>query len=377
MSGRRPPGPRLVMVLGHASGGIGAHAASLSRGLLAGGWRARVVCPPETAARFDFGVGADSWWPAGSPSARFAALRALRAAASRAGVVHAHGHQAGLVSLAATLGTGVPVIVSWHNAVLGTGLTRRVRALGEWWQARRAALVTGASQDLVARALSLGAASAELAPVAAPEAGSWSGDGNEARVELLAAGAVGEEDVDRPWVLTVSRIAPQKNLDVLVRAALAARGAGAIWWVIGSGDGDLEARLLDLARSGRGEPAVRFIGARSDVPRWMAAADVMALPSAWEARALVVQEAMAAGLPVVASAVGGLPELIGSAGVLVPPGDAGALADAVGGLLADPARRSELSALGRQRFAELPDEAEVVAAWELRYRGVLGDGPHH
>ena len=98
-----------------------------------------------------------------------------------------------------------------------------------------------------------------------------------------------------------------------------------------------------------------------------AAADVFALASTWEARALVVQEAMASGLPVVATAVGGLPGLLGGTGLLVAPGDPVALADAVDRLLGDPEFAAGLARAARGRFAGLPTAAEVVSATAERY----------
>jgi glycosyltransferase involved in cell wall biosynthesis len=171
-------------------------------------------------------------------------------------------------------------------------------------------------------------------------------------------------------VLTVARIAPQKRLDVLIEAAalLAADAPDARWLVAGDGDAALQADL-EGHRDALGAP-VTFLGRRDDVPALMAAASVFALASDWEARALVVQEAMAAGLPVVVTAVGGLPDLRGAgppAGLLVPPGDARALATAVGRVLADPLLAAGLAEAGRERFRALPTSENVLEAWLLRY----------
>ncbi|HZL03021.1 MAG TPA: glycosyltransferase family 4 protein [Cellulomonas sp.] len=368
--------PRVLMVVGPAAGGIGAHAESLVRGLTDEGWHVVVATAPVTAARFDLGAHVEVAWPGRQPLAAWRTLRRIRALASGADVVHAQGHQAGLVALAATACSGrgtPPVIISWHNAVLGSGFRRRLRALLERVQVRRAEIMTGASQDLVDRALELGARRAELAAVAAPAAGQPDIDRGPARERLVDELGL---DPDDDWLLTVSRIAPQKNLDVLLDAARLARdrrgrapARGVAWLVVGDGRDDLLASLrAQVAADGT---PVRFVGARSDVPTWMAAADLFVLPSAWEARALVVQEALAAGLPIVASAVGGLPELVGDAGVLVPAGDPDVLADAVVELLADPERSGALAAAGRRRWAALPHEADVLEEWTTRYRTVL------
>lgn len=371
----------MLLLVGHSTGGIGAHVQSLATGLPAHGWTPVVATSPRTASRFDLGPDVHLVWP--GRRGAVGRLRRLRSLVAGVDVVHAHGHQAGLLAvlLAATVRRRrPPVVVSWHNAVLGGGWQRRLRALGEVVQARRADLLAGASRDLTDRAVALGARAAVTAPVAAPAAGPWAGDRAAGRRELareVAEEVAGEpaeevagEPADGPVVLTVSRIAPQKNLAVVVEAAARLRRrTGLRWLVVGDGDPALLAALRRQVVS-TGAP-VHFLGARRDVVRLMGLADVLALASSWEARALVVQEAMAAGLPVVVPAVGGLPELVGDAGVLVPPGDAGALADAVATLLDDDAARARLADAGRARFAELPDEAQVVAQWSDRYTRLL------
>ncbi|TGO04949.1 glycosyltransferase family 4 protein [Serinibacter arcticus] len=373
---------RIVQVVGHAAGGIGVHVADLTRGLREVGEDVRVVAPSATAQRFALGdaslgqVDTAAWPQRTSPVSYLRGLQRLRRLVRGSDVVHAHGHQAGLTALLAAAGTGVPVVVSWHNAILAR---RGPGALAERWQARRAALVTGASQDLVDRAALLGARASVLAPVAAPSAGTYPGTHEEARAVVAAAAGIevvpdGEAGTVPPevWALTVSRIAPQKDLAVLVSAARAVAGAlpaavpGAEqvrWFVVGDGDAPLRAELEAAAA---GLP-FHLVGARDDVPTWMAAADLLVVPSRWEARALVVQEALAAGLPVVATDVGGLPELVTGCGSLVPVGDAPAIAAAVTHLAAHPERRAELAEHARERFARLPTSSDVVTAWRERY----------
>lgn len=361
----------VLLVVGPATGGMGSHVAGLATGLPALGWSVTVLTSPQTAERFDLGdrsVGNRvlAGWPRGR-SRLLPALWSLRRLLRGTDVVHSHGHQAGLLTvlLAATLRRRIRpvVVVSWHNAVLVDGPRRRLLGLAEKVQARRADLVTGASADLVERAQQLGATTARLAEVAAALLPT---DRSTASPEPAE-----EPAQEGPIVLTVSRIAPQKRLEVLIEAAalLAPGVAGVRWLVAGDGDAALLAELE--RRSSELRAPVTFLGARSDVPKLMSTADAFALPSAWEARALVVQEAMAAGLPVVATAVGGLPELLGSTGLLVPPGDPRALADALERLLTDPALAAELAEAARRRFAELPTEDQVVAAWAQRYDELL------
>jgi glycosyltransferase involved in cell wall biosynthesis len=125
-----------------------------------------------------------------------------------------------------------------------------------------------------------------------------------------------------------------------------------------AGDGPEES-AVQSAIAERGV-AAQLLGRRSDVADLLRAADVLALASVWEARALVVQEAMQVGLPVVATAVGGLPDLVGEDALLVAPGDAPALASALADVFDDPAAASQRASRARARAAEWPDENAVV-----------------
>lgn len=104
-----------------------------------------------------------------------------------------------------------------------------------------------------------------------------------------------------------------------------------------------------------------MLGRRADVPELLSAADLVVLPSRWEARSLIAQEALYAGVPLVATDVGGTPELVGEAAVLVPYGDAAGFSRAVLGLLGDPDRRAALAVAGRAQASTWPTEDETVA----------------
>ncbi len=158
----------------------------------------------------------------------------------------------------------------------------------------------------------------------------------------------------RPLVLAVGRLHPQKGYDVLLEA-LPLLGDAV---VAVAGDGPLREELQARA------PQVRWLGARDDVADLYAAADVVVLPSAWEARSLTAQEALLAGRPLVATAVGGLPGLLRDGAVLVPPGDPVALGTAVRRLLDDPVAAAALAERGRAVAAGWPtaDDAVTQAA---------------
>jgi glycosyltransferase involved in cell wall biosynthesis len=107
------------------------------------------------------------------------------------------------------------------------------------------------------------------------------------------------------------------------------------------------------------------------VPALLAAADVVAVPSVWEGQPLIVQEALRAGRPLVASRAGGIPALTGEdAALLVPAGDAAALAAAVITVLDDPALAARLSAAAARRAAALPAEHDALDAAMAAYRRV-------
>lgn len=371
------------MLLGRSTGGIGTHVADLATDLRALGDDVTVVTDASTAERFDL-PGARRWWPsrASGVLGSLRDLRRLRGLARGADVVHAHGHQAGLVAVVVAAGTGTPVVVSQHNAVLVGGLRRRVLDLVQRVVARRATLVAGASSDLVAEARRLGARDARLAAVPSPRVPALLTEppkaGDERRTlaaELLRQNGIQPQHPEAPLVLTIARIAPQKDLDTLNEAAaLNARpddvALAATWVVVGGGDDDLLAHLVRRAATLGAD--VHFVGPQDDPNRWLAAADVFVLPSRWEARALVVQEAMAAGLPVVATDTGGLPDLVRGIGTLVPVSDPTRLVEAVEGFLRDPAARHTAAEQGRERARSWDDGQATARRWHEWYSGMLG-----
>ncbi|AXI80083.1 glycosyltransferase family 4 protein [Peterkaempfera bronchialis] len=355
-----------VLVVAASTGGIGAHVRSLAQGLVAHGLTVTVCGPAATDALFGFsGAGARfhpvEITPTSGPRSDAAAIGELRRAFTGACVVHAHGLRAGLLSDLALRTAGrvpgmrpeTPLVVTMHHALLATGMERRLLRLMERRVARAADLLLGASSDLVARARELGAGDARLGPVAAPPLAAPAVDRAAARAALpgVAEG--------RPVVLAVGRLAPQKGFDLLLDASRTLAGLNPRPLVLIAGEGPEGVALRDRIDA-EGLP-VRLLGHRTDVPELLAAADVVAISSRWEARALVAQEALRAGVPLVATAVGGLPELVGDAAVLVPYGDAQAFGRAVAGLLADTPRRARLAELGRAQAETWPDEAATVA----------------
>jgi glycosyltransferase involved in cell wall biosynthesis len=170
-------------------------------------------------------------------------------------------------------------------------------------------------------------------------------------------------------VLAAGRLTPQKGFGTLLTAAASWRDMTPEPLLVIAGDGPLSARLR--ARASSLGVAARFLGHRDDVPALLAQAAVFVLPSRWEGQPLVLQEALRAGVPIVASRAGGIPGLIGDAGLLVPPADAGSLSAAVRSVLSDPALAARLRDAARMRGAGLPTESDAVDAAMACYAEVL------
>lgn len=144
-------------------------------------------------------------------------------------------------------------------------------------------------------------------------------------------------------VVSVARLEPQKNPVGLVEAFSQALASEARWHLLLAGDGSLRNEVCNrISQLGLGS-RIHVLGVCTDVAGVLSAADIFALASKWEGNPMAVMEAMAAGLPVVATATGGVPELIeqGINGLLVQPGDNGSLATALATLARDPRRRDE------------------------------------
>ncbi|MEO3792068.1 glycosyltransferase family 4 protein [Nonomuraea sp. B10E15] len=312
-------------------------------------------------------------------------------------------------------GRGAPrLVVTLHNALTAGGLVGAVYGVLERLVARGAGQVVVVSPDLGTRMARLGAREVRAAVVPAPVPRPARRTPQEVRDELDAG--------ERPILLTVARLAQQKGLETLLdvaagpwedrapeppptsaagpaselRSAPAAepshepasapepalgvglgdgvgpeaggvRGGARVPLFVVAGDGPLRVELqrrIDAERL-----PVRLLGHREDVPDLLRAAVALVMPSRWEGQPLTLRESLMTGTPAIASDVGGIPEILGNAGILVRYGDVEGLRRAVRKLLAEPGTARTLAAEAGRRGREMPGEDDAVRSVLTVYAG--------
>lgn len=281
-----------------------------------------------------------------------------------------HAHKFGSNVWAALLGraAGVPVIVTHEHTWSYEGDPVR-RFLDRELIARRSDAFIAVSREDRRRMIEIeGIRPEDITFVPNGIPAQPIGQGAQVRQELgIEAGA--------PVVGAVSGLRAQKALDVLIRAAglLSARVPGAR--VLIAGEGAERPRLEALVAELELEEVVTFLGARSDVPDVLDAVDVAVSTSTYEGSPLALMECMAAGRPVVATRVGGVPDLIehGEHGLLVEPDDPAAVTAALAELLEAPERAAEMGRRGRERQAREFDLDVMSRTIEKLYERLYAD----
>jgi glycosyltransferase involved in cell wall biosynthesis len=370
---------KVAFVLGTSTGGTARHVRTLAAGGAARGVAAAVFGPAQTDRDFAFGslAGGLVCFTPVEIADRPRVARDLRAigrlrrllAAWRPGVAHAHGLRAGALTAIALAFVRPTVhhprpalVVTVHNAPTAGGVTGAIYRVLGLIVARGADSVLCVAPDLEERMRAAGARRVGRALVPAA-------DVSAAGVPAETPGPLplpGNPDPARPLVLAAGRLAAQKGFGTLLEAAAGWRDLRPEPLLVIAGEGPLEAALKSqAARLGLD---ARFPGHRDDIPALLASAAVFVLPSTWEGQPLILQEALRAGVPIVATRVGGTPVLTGEdAALLVPAGDARRLADAVRTVLTDPALAARLGKAAADRGDALPGEDDAVAAALAEY----------
>lgn len=279
-------------------------------------------------------------------------------------LVHAHIFASSVAAAVATRGAGVPLVVTEHTEA--SWQTWRERWISRWVY-RRAERVIAVSTPIQRRLIERGGIPPNLVTLI-PNAVIPASD-NPPDV----AGTLPDGWLERPLIGVVARLQPEKGVASFLEAAARISRISPEARFLVVGDGPLREELLAFAKRDGVRERVRFLGYRADARALIGLLDVLVVPSLTEGSPLIVLEAMAAGVPVVASAVGGIPDQVrhGEEALLVPPNDPDALGETLGDLLRDPARARRLGEAGRRRTENGFSHDALVRRIEAVYRAAL------
>jgi glycosyltransferase involved in cell wall biosynthesis len=287
----------------------------------------------------------------------------------RPAVLHSHMLHANLMARAVRLFTPIPAVVSTIHNIYEGG---RLRMLGYRLTNRlvdHMTIISQAAADRFIRDRIVPAALLEVVPNGV-DTERYRRVPPGTRERLRGSLGLGGEFT---W-LAVGRFEAAKDYPTMLRAfaRVLARRPEAVLLLVGRGS--LQAVTEALARSLGLDRSVRFVGTREDVPEFMTVADGYVMSSAWEGMPMVLLEAAAAGLPIVATRVGGNQEVVrdGATGWLAPPGDGEALAAAMLRLMELPEdERRAMGGRGHDHVRQHYGLARVVERYEAAYREVL------
>jgi glycosyltransferase involved in cell wall biosynthesis len=287
----------------------------------------------------------------------------------RVDVIHSHEFTMTVYGAAASWWTGIPQVVTLHGNMTMTDVWRRRVALRiALRRSRCVAAVSGATKVQVDRDLGLPADRISVVRNGIPVR---RGTPDAVRAELGIA-------PDELLILAVGNLDRRKGHIHLLEALaqLEEEGLSRRWQVAiaGGRGGDERPRLEKFAQEHGISERVHILTHRDDIPDLQAAADVFVMPSLWEGLPLALLEALLAGTAVIASRCSGIPEAIddGREGLLVPPGESPALADALRTLLADDRVREDLARRGQERAQREFTVGVMIDAYEAIYRAAAG-----
>jgi glycosyltransferase involved in cell wall biosynthesis len=366
-------------------GGVAENVAQLAVGLRAHGWDPVLAGPAESIAyeraeRAGVPIHRVEWARGyGTPGRDVRAMGQLARLLRGGGydLVHCHSAKAGVLGRLTAAAARVPAVYSPHCLpfVGDFGAPRRIVATAiERVLGPLAARLICVCEDERAQAVAAGLDADRLRVVLNGSAPCTAGIEPDAATAELAAGG--------PLAAAVAVMREQKRLDVLIDAApsILERVADARVAIIGDGPlrDELHARAAALGLDVH--PRFAFLPFQGPSSRHLAALDVFVLPSSWEGLPIGLLEALACGVPQVATDVGGSGEAVGSdTGLTVPAADSRALADAVVELLGDPARRKRMAAASRTRHEAHFGLDRMIGATAAVYDEVVFSrraGPH-
>jgi len=285
-------------------------------------------------------------------------------------LVHSFLYRANVLSrIASRLARQRPVMISSHRSL--TPLGGRAATLAARWTRSlswRAVVVSEAVRQQLLRTERLDPERVVVIENGVDTRRFTAADGSEVRLHL----GVGPGTL---LVGTVARLSPEKGLADLLEGLARVKAQGMEMPLLVVGDGPERQRLEQMAKDLALDGCVRFLGARGDLPALYAALDIFVLPSREEGSPNSVLEAMAAGKAIVASCVGGVPEVIDheTTGLLVPPASPDALAAALARLANDSGLRSRIGLAARRVAAERFDITQMAEKHERLYHDLLAE----
>jgi glycosyltransferase involved in cell wall biosynthesis len=275
-------------------------------------------------------------------------------------LVHAHSTKAGLVARAAAYFEGIPSVFTAHGWAFADGVSHNRRRL--------AVLLERVAARFSAAIITVSLADATLARKFRLPLGEKLTTIHNGVIDTLSFSPPNQSGT--PTIVMVARFAKPKDHVLLLDALI---GMPQPWQLVFVGDGPLEVEVKTQVSALKLEPFVKFLGARDDVLAILSSAHVFVLISQWEGLPITIIEAMRAGLPVIASDVGGVSELVveGETGFLILRGDVAMLRNKIAGLLADSDLRLKLGLAGRKRFETyFQHQTMLESTWKV-YQNVV------
>jgi glycosyltransferase involved in cell wall biosynthesis len=279
-------------------------------------------------------------------------------------LIHSHGYRANMIALTIAKCFGLPVVSTCHGFI-NTDRNLRAYNRADAFLLRYFTRVIAVSGRIKDELVAAGVSEPRIDVVTNAVAETVDADDRRARREVRQQLAVADDDFVFGFA---GRLSEEKGVEYLVRAAQVLAQERPSSRLVILGDGPLAGALEQSVRAVGLSRAIQFVGFQSDTARWYSAMDAFVLPSLTEGTPMALLEAMACRLPVIATAVGGVPAILSDHenGILIPPADHAALLDAMRVVANDPALRARLSngAIGvvRERYG--------VEAWKDGIRRV-------